>query len=496
MRKSREKYKKKCHKMLDMVLVVGVKWSYMKKVILRALGISTTLGVAGLIGTGLVVAEGEPQGGASTTFSVNIERMLEVTIPNEPTVPLVLDPSKDSQNLGKGISAMDISVNVATNNPTGYELYMYASNGSLVNNTVTPSATIGNLPSGKTFASSDVNAAWGFKLKSGSRKNGNTIVPYSTSEFATVPTGTNEFLARVTDGAGQSSATEFTFGVKVTDTNIKPGIYTGTINFMAVANEVPCDGVDIDGTCVVYMQDMTSALASKMVEEEQVQLKDKRDDKTYWVAKLADGNVWMTQNLQLINKTISSTDSDLASGSFTVPASAMWDDSIGYDTAGAYTENGETYYNWYTATAGTGTSSMTTAGTDAPGSICPKGWKLPKSGKVNGTSGAPRDLAGSFYNLWKSYITTGSWNASSAYWSGVTTSQFTSAPLSLAFSGYFGPWNGTVYGVGGDGYWWSSTVYGSGVAFYAYVGSGGGVNPASGDGRLNGNSVRCWAPGA
>ncbi|MBQ9019875.1 hypothetical protein IJ096_00930, partial [Candidatus Saccharibacteria bacterium] len=34
-------------------------------------------------------------------------------------------------------------------------------------------------------------------------------------------------------------------------------------------------------------------------------------------------------------------------------------------------------YNWYAATATTGTASL--KNTDAPDSVCPKGWKLPAS---------------------------------------------------------------------------------------------------------------------
>jgi hypothetical protein len=49
------------------------------------------------------------------------------------------------------------------------------------------------------------------------------------------------------------------------------------------------------------MQDLTSSnkatVLSNMTEDSQYYLADKRDDKTYCVAKLKDGNLWMTQNL-------------------------------------------------------------------------------------------------------------------------------------------------------------------------------------------------------
>ena len=46
------------------------------------------------------------------------------------------------------------------------------------------------------------------------------------------------------------------------------------------------------------------------------------------------------------------------------------------DTGDNYdTEKAGNYYNWYGATAGTGTSDF--VGGDAPSSICPRGWRLP-----------------------------------------------------------------------------------------------------------------------
>ena len=56
-------------------------------------------------------------------------------------------------------------------------------------------------------------------------------------------------------------------------------------------------------TDIVCMQDVSSAnkatILSSMIEGTQYTLTDKRDNKTYTVAKLADGNIWMTQNLDL-----------------------------------------------------------------------------------------------------------------------------------------------------------------------------------------------------
>ena len=72
------------------------------------------------------------------------------------------------------------------------------------------------------------------------------------------------------------------------------------------------------GTDIKCMQDITStnkstALAS-MNEGTQYTLKDKRDSKEYKIAKLADGKVWMTQNLDIdidSSRTYTNEDTDL-----------------------------------------------------------------------------------------------------------------------------------------------------------------------------------------
>ena len=48
------------------------------------------------------------------------------------------------------------------------------------------------------------------------------------------------------------------------------------------------------------------------------------------------------------------------------------------DNPGCYS-----YYSWHAATAGSGVD-ITTANTDAPYSICPKGWKLPNATSPQG----------------------------------------------------------------------------------------------------------------
>jgi uncharacterized protein (TIGR02145 family) len=88
-------------------------------------------------------------------------------------------------------------------------------------------------------------------------------------------------------------------------------------------------------------------------------LTDERDNNKYMVRRLADGRVWMTQNLKISGKTITSADSNMPSGSsFEIPSSTNSD--FGFDAAGVYIDSDYGgYYNFYAATAGWGSNSVT-----------------------------------------------------------------------------------------------------------------------------------------
>ena len=107
----------------------------------------------------------------------------------------------------------------------------------------------------------------------------------------------------------------------------------------------------------------------------------------------------MTQNLALgsttADLTLTPSDSNITSGSFIIPTTAVqtsgstsWGDASNSSNAKHVYATGNTtygnYYNWYTATAGTGLGTMSSTSasslTNATDSICPKGWRLPDGG--------------------------------------------------------------------------------------------------------------------
>ena len=193
-------------------------------------------------------------------------------------------------------------------------------------------------------------------------------------------------------------------------------------------------------------------------------LVDTRDNNTYTVSKLADGKCWMTQNLRIIDKTITPADSDVTAN-YTIPASSN-DGGYSYNTSRTYYLNNiyGGYYVWYTATAGTGTTAITIQGQNAPASICPKGWRLPTGG-----------TSGEFLTLYNNYN---------------SSSMLLYDPINLKLAGNV---NGSShYSQDYYGYYWSSTVYSDEDALGLRVGLSD-VIPVRTYGKLEGFSVRCIA---
>ena len=112
--------------------------------------------------------------------------------------------------------------------------------------------------------------------------------------------------------------------------------------------------------------------------------------RTYRIAKLADNNCWMLENLKLGSTTSTTTltpsDSNVAAN-FTLPQ-VQAGGSASYDTptvsgpvpgdTGSGATNYGYLYNWPAATAGETRTSITTG--SAANSICAKGWRLPTGG--------------------------------------------------------------------------------------------------------------------
>ena len=154
-----------------------------------------------------------------------------------------------------------------------------------------------------------------------------------------------------------------------------------TVTLYAQWKVMPCNPNATHFDDTVCLQDINPMTIETMPYDEQYQLRDSRDERYYDVMRMADGNIWMQEDLHLIDKTISSADSHLPEGvTFTIPASdmsAFTNDA--YHPAAYYNGEYGSLYNFYTATAGWLNEDSQGA---SPMDICPKGWRLPSDSEA------------------------------------------------------------------------------------------------------------------
>ncbi|MBR3135047.1 hypothetical protein IKG54_00575, partial [Candidatus Saccharibacteria bacterium] len=191
---------------------------------------------------------------------------------------------------------------------------------------------------------------------------------------------------------------------------------------------------------ITTMQQMTTDICKTMPIGMTKTLQDTRGSyntttpANYGIIKAKDNNCWMTDNLNLYNRTVTSADTDMPSGSFTIPDTSNWRNNI-YDAAKVHraTNTGYTdqvYYNWCSAIALTTTCSVSE---QQNSSICPKNWQLPIGGFV--TPGPNK----SWQKLLVSYGVLGS-NELVSSGIKIVDVATTSPYYGLGFKKYYGKW--------------------------------------------------------
>ncbi|MBR2587168.1 hypothetical protein IKE71_02215 [Candidatus Saccharibacteria bacterium] len=157
--------------------------------------------------------------------------------------------------------------------------------------------------------------------------------------------------------------------------------------------------------------------------------------------------------------------------------------SITSDTATTFTMRGSNYlgdyYNWYAATAETG--SYTTTSGNIQDDICPKGWRLP----TNSGEGSWDDLIKTTYQLTTSYGYTAN--------NRKALNKIMQLPLSIPFAGNYEWANGALNNRGSNGVYWSSTPYSAGGAHALGMNYGGYLSAQLGNDKVGGFTIRCVA---
>ncbi|MBQ3280711.1 hypothetical protein IJG92_03640 [Candidatus Saccharibacteria bacterium] len=424
-------------------------------------------------------------------YTVNVADSLNVTVSSS-SVVLDLNPNTKTSD------SQDITVTVGTNNITGYKLNM-SSTGDITSLTRDSSvdgiaASIPTLSAeaGATASSLSDNT-WGYRLN-----NTGNFVPYvSGVQIMEKNVATNA------DTATLSFASKINYNQSAGSYAINL-IFTGTVNPL-------CDNT-IDGDMQTFDPCPDMAIGTSGT------LKDLRDNKVYTVAKLADGQIWMTSNLNLAGGTkLYSETSNVPAGYpesagvgyYTLPASSssgFSSDTVAYvyntgnETTTQTSAANNSYYSWLAATAG-GKDASGTAVTDngynAAYSICPKGWRLPTAT----TEGVPRDsggyTGGDFYKM--TLAVKGVTSLPNGYYAdpdSTPTFNTNAGPGTLPnflLAGFYV--SSSFYYGGANGYYWSSSSNSSTGAYYLLFLSSY-VYSAFNNYRRHGFSVRCVFAGS
>lgn len=354
------------------------------------------------------------------------------------------------------------------------------------------------------------------------------ISPYN--EYSAVPSQWTPVISKPSETVASTTGSSFSTTYAAYVSNTQPsGNYNGKVRYLLAH--------PYTGPTTLYMQDVATWKDSLNTHDTVLAL-DKRDYKAYWVTKLKDGHIWMTENLAIdlsyvdgagntVTRTFTSNDTDLnviydeSTGSYAEYGGDGYTENNGViswtpkDTAitstirgtsapnwtnstiypySAKKEDGPSsgheslgnYYNWTAAIASNdstskNSSTISSIANNPKNSICPKGWRLPTISNQASTLPGSTNEFGRLNQLYNDGLTSGTGSGT----------KLMESPLWFVRSG-------NVNGTSLDNYWsngnyWSSTVYNSNYAYRLNF-SADSVNPANYDSDRNrGRSVRCVA---
>lgn len=198
---------------------------------------------------------------------------------------------------------VDVRATVHVQNSSGYSVYVGSNSSQLKNG----DNVIDSVTSETDYVDLPVNS-WGFSFSKTDKVN---------DKYNAMPSTVRGNALDINNGPLIRDETKtYTLSFAANIGSDKPaGTYTNGITLSVVSSPLEVVLAPVyNEFSVDYMQDMTSAVCSGATIGTTGQLYDKRDNKPYWVTKLADGHCWMTQNLELdlsSSKDLTPEDSDI-----------------------------------------------------------------------------------------------------------------------------------------------------------------------------------------
>lgn len=206
------------------------------------------------------------------------------------TVNISFSPTSGSASLtpiaeAGAASRMTILANVEIGNSGGYGVYLSSKSGNLTG--MKSGVKIGGIVGSSTFEDLTVNT-WGyFATEDG-------YVP-DTAAYKALSQGQGDLLLSRNGNVESARHTLLlSFAAKI-GIDKPADTYKDEVTLSVVSSPLEITSLKTLST----MQGMTPEVCASSELNETKQLVDIRDGKSYWVTKMADGNCWMTQNLDL-----------------------------------------------------------------------------------------------------------------------------------------------------------------------------------------------------
>ena len=200
------------------------------------------------------------------------------------------------------------------NDSEGFAIYAIGYTNDMDGNNTLASTTLATPITINTGTATSGNSQWAMKLATNSEASYPIELQNGFGAFHTVPDDYMLVAKRManTDAGTAAIGSVLTTTYQVFVSNMQPAdTYTGKVKYVMVHSAthsapVVCNPNATTISEVKCMQDFgnvdstnRAAILASMTAGQQYTMQDKRDGKTYTIAKLADGNVWMTQNLDL-----------------------------------------------------------------------------------------------------------------------------------------------------------------------------------------------------
>ena len=523
----------------------------------------------------------------STHADASVVDEINITVPVSCSLTGVVDTVHNAEILNGTYSGTtnangigQTTLTTYCNDNSGYAIYAIGYTNNEYGNTKlywseapNTNPTLNAIDTGIYKAGTTTSSTWSMKLNSNPGTYAPIIVGSSNdteketntpdfSNFTEVPTEYTKvayFNSSAGQTTGQGSSLTTTYDAYISNTQ-PAGTYTGQVKYTLVhpalaPAPVVCRPEGTTITTIACMQDITATnkttILASMTEDADYTLKDSRDGKVYHIAKLKDGNIWMTQNLDhdivatadfYTNENTdigyNATTGQYETTSWTPSSATMTNASswVGSNTAPQSYDPGDLYWNgtksdssdWdeYNNTCTWNnelkknencdesknpiSTYTTVSGTPIPqyhlGNFYNFTAALAMNDSSSYTTGGtliersicpagwtlPRTGNGedTFYSLWNKYnlIVKSYIDSNANNIHDTNETALWTSPLYFTPSGTF---DGALYGVGRGGGFWSPVVYGSSYARRAYFGVGGYVSPSGSSDRGYGGSVRC-----